>query len=108
VNRATAVETLRRCVEALSRGPDPAERSRLLELHEQALRMLDPSRPATRAITNAVARLERKLKHLAPGERVAAICARLHLSRSAYYRHRQSHTKLGLAGDVIGSVTERT
>lgn len=91
-----ALAALRRCQDAFSAEPAPLtsyDRARLLELLTQAQRAFEAAeapaqRPATRALLRRMATLERQLASMAPGERVAAIRARLGLSRSRYYELR--------------------
>lgn len=90
-----AIFSLRRAAYALRTAPSEAERERL---HAQLVASLDLialvtdlRRPTTRALAVRVAELERQLADRAPGERARIICERLDLSRSRYYRLRQSH-----------------
>ena len=112
MNRAAAIEVLRRVAEALARGPGEDERERLLLLHDEALRVLARSayRPGTPVIVQRIAMLEHQMRHFAPGDRARAICERLGLSRAAYYRYRaQSRNTLGLiCGPIYPSDTECT
>jgi hypothetical protein len=87
---ATALDTLRRCAEALGRFPAAPERDRLLGLHAAALRMLEEAshRPATLARAARLRQLERQLAYLDPGERAFAIRERMGLSKSGYYKLR--------------------
>lgn len=89
-----AIETLKRCAVGLARDDlDPRERAALLELHGEALRLLesgaDRRRLSTHALARRVADLERRLARMPPGERAAAIQQRLGISRSRYYELRR-------------------
>jgi hypothetical protein len=89
-----ALATLRRATEALA---DPAldadERARVRADLDATLRLLEASadrrRLATPALVERVARLERQLASVDPAERRAAVCRRLGVSRSTYYRLRR-------------------
>lgn len=85
----TAIATLRRCQEGMARDPSAEERRTLLQLHEEALQLLEQcgrQRMRTAALTDRVAVLEDQLRSLSPGERARIICERLGLSRSRYYQ----------------------
>jgi hypothetical protein len=89
-----AIETLKRCAVGLARDDlDPRERDALLTLHAEALELLeagaDRRRLSTRALAQRVADLERRLARMPSGERAAAVCARLGISRSRYYELRR-------------------
>lgn len=94
--RAVALSALKRCQAAFSADAPPLtadDRARLLELLTRAQRAFEAAdaptqRPATRAVLRRMATLERQLASMAPGERAAAIRARLGLSRSRYYELR--------------------
>ena len=105
---AAAVETLRRCVSALaSPGLDAADRERIAALAAAALALLEAagrSRLPTVALAARVQQLERSLADFDPGERRAAICQRLGVSRSRYYQLRAQIPKsAGLAPGNVES-----
>lgn len=89
--RATALATLRRCAEQLAREISASERQRLNQLHGEALAVLEQygHRPGTRRRAERLRGLEHQLASMATGERVAAIRARMGLSRSGYYKLRR-------------------
>ncbi len=94
-SREIAIATLRRCGEALSRDLSVEERQRLLDLHSQALRVIEHSDSRHRATTWArvdrVQRLEREMlaAGMTPTETARAICARVGIRRSAYFKLRK-------------------
>lgn len=89
----TIVETLRRCQQGLATDAPMAERHRLIALHDEALQLLEEatahSRASTAALARRVASLEDQLRSFSPGERRAAICERMGISRSRYYELRK-------------------
>jgi hypothetical protein len=89
-SRGTALETLRRCAQALLGDLSSADRVRICALHEQALRTLySTPKPTTVARAARIRQLEGQMAHMEPGERAAAIRERLGLGRSAYYKLRK-------------------
>lgn len=86
-----ALSTLQRCTEALSTAT-AAERAQLLKEQTEAVRILEQSsarrRLSTQTLVTSVATLERRLSELTPGERRIAICERLGISPSYFYRLR--------------------
>lgn len=87
-----AVATLQRVRDGLAADPAPGERAALLELLDEATALLaaaDRRRLSTLALAERVRKLEHDLQGRDPGERRAAICARLGISRSRYYQLRQ-------------------
>ena len=89
-SRGTALETLRRCAQALVGDLSSAERVRICALHEQALRTLGNTHtPGTIARAARIRQLERQMIHMQPGERAAAIRERMGIGRSTYYKLRQ-------------------
>jgi hypothetical protein len=89
-----ALVTLRRCARGLALPDlDPTQRAALAELHDAALALLeagaDRRRLSTRALSERVRELDRALANRPPGERAAAVCARLRISRSRYYELRR-------------------
>jgi hypothetical protein len=89
----SAVETLRRCQQGLAVAESHAERLQLLQLHDEALRLLEQSQDRRRLSTAALAKrievLERQMATYSPSDRAAAIRERLGLSRSHYYAIRK-------------------
>lgn len=89
-----ALATLRRCQQGLVSAASSDEREALLQLHEQALALLEQS-AATRHVSTAalaaqVARLEKQMANYSPAERAQAIQERLGISRSYYFAIRKN------------------
>lgn len=84
--RDAALETLRRCTQALEGEQSSEERSRLCALQNQAIQVLaNPRQPQTLARAERVRQLEWQMRHMEPAERAAAIRERMGLARSTYY-----------------------
>jgi hypothetical protein len=90
-SRGTALETLRRCTQALEGELSGEERSRLCGLQNQAIQALSNThKPATLVRAERIRQLERQLTHMQPGERAAAIMERMGIGRSTYYKLRKT------------------
>lgn len=83
-DRQTALTVLRECGAALGERLEPAERARIVTLFEQAMDVLE----RRSRLVQRVGALERQMAEYPPGERAAAIMARLQLTRATYYRLR--------------------
>lgn len=87
-----ALETMRRATNALAGDPSPEERAGLVAMLADAVDLLEASADrrhlSTDALAKRVADLEHQLGDRDAGERREAICARLGISRSHFYRLR--------------------
>jgi len=96
--REAALETLRRCTQALEGELSSEERSRLCALQIQAIQALsNVYKPETIARAERVRQLLRQMAHMAPGDRAAAIRERMGLARSTYYKLRKLQGRPQLA-----------
>jgi hypothetical protein len=94
--RGAALETLRRCAQALEGDLSTEERARLCALQCQAIQFLaDPHKPATLARAERIRQLEAKLADMPAGERAAAIMERMPIGRTMYYRLRKLQYRNG-------------
>jgi hypothetical protein len=90
ISRGTALETLRRCTQALEGELSSEERSRLCALQNQAIQALSNThKPATLVRAERIRLLETQMAHMQPGERAAAIRERMDIARSTYYKLRK-------------------
>jgi len=88
--RDTALETLRRCTQALENELSSEERARLCALQSQAIQTLsNVHKPETLARAERVRQLLHQMAHMTPGDQAAAIRERMGLARSTYYKLRR-------------------
>ena len=90
-SRGTALETLRRCTQALEGELSSVERSRLCALQNQAIQTLSNThKPATLGRAERIRQLERQMTDMDPSQRVAAIRERMGIGRSTYSKLRKT------------------
>jgi len=87
-----AIAVAQRCIAALANELTAEDRARLASLATSALIALEaegPKRTSAARLATRVHQLEQQLADRPPGERCRIVCARLGISRAAYYRARR-------------------
>ena len=87
-----AIAVVQRCISALANDITAEDRARMVTLATSALAVLEaegPRRASTARLAERVRELERQLTDRTPGERRRIVCARLGISRAAFYRARR-------------------